>query len=163
MERTQLKVVYHSRTYTTREGDPNDQWDRGNTSTDHSVTGLVVGEDYHGLYLDGEVKPGDTVWLVYAVYSTGDSFGHDQDKCIEFFTVHRDESVAKFNARALAGYEPEKDFSQREKFFLSLDNGEQFQTVPPWSGYFESLSYVQADPFVIGAGTPNTYLPKRNR
>jgi hypothetical protein len=145
---TKLRVIHESYTYKTREPNSDDDWDRGDTHTDHTVNGLVIGEDSNCLSL-ADVAVGDKIWLVYAIYSTGDSFGHDSNEQIEFFTVHRNEEVARYNARVLEGFDSNADYNRRNKFFLSLDDGTQFQTVPPWCGYFESLSAVYCECFVV--------------
>lgn len=152
--RTNLKILHNSYTYTTRERSSDDDWDRGDTSTDHTVNGVVIGEDHHGISVSGEIKSGDTVWLVYAVWSDGDSFGNEQNARIEFFTAHRYENQATANARILCDAE---GFGAD----IFLDNGTQFKTSIPWNGYFESLSYVRAEPFVVGAGDVYTFLPKQ--
>ena len=144
---TKLYVIHESYTYQTREP-TDDDWDRGDSCTDHIVRGLRIGEDSNHLNLD-DVSVGDKVWLVYAIYSTGDSFGYDQNERIEFFTVHRDEQVARYNAKALEGFDSDADYNRHDKFFLSLDDGSQFQTVPPWCGYFESLTAVYCECFVV--------------
>jgi len=128
---TELKVIHTSHTTTTRKPISDDEWDRGTTHTSHSIEGIAIGSDYHGLNLPGKVNNGDVVWLVYAVYSTGDSFGNDDDAECEFFTVHRDEAVAKYNAKLLSSVNS-KSSQYDSTVYLSLDDGTQLPTRPPW-------------------------------
>ena len=68
-----------------REGD--DEWSRADTSTSHSIEGIELclsNPDCVGAFL---AYPGDEVHLVSVVYSTGDSFGHDQGSGLEHIAV----------------------------------------------------------------------------
>jgi len=154
--RTKLKVLHDSYTWTTRESSSDDSWDRGDTSTTHYVNGVVLGEDHYGISVEGVVKPGDTVWLVYAVWGDGGSWGHDADRRCEFFTAHRSEQQATANANILSDA---NGFSAE----IFLDDGTPFTTSIPWNGYFEILNYVRAESFVVGAGVPHTFTPKFKR
>jgi hypothetical protein len=88
--------------------------------------------------------------------SDGDSFGHDADRRCEFFTAHRSEQQATANANILSDA---NGFSAE----IFLDDGTPFTTSIPWNGYFEILSYVRAESFVVGAGVPHTFTPKFKR
>jgi hypothetical protein len=149
---TELKVDYSSSTRGGRD-----------TTTEWAVKGLSIGKGGHGLYVSGKANAGDTVWLVYAVYSTGDSETFRRDGAIEFVSVHRDEQVARKNAQALADLD--EDAMWGTKIPLALDTGEEIQYLVPWCGYFEHLSYVQCEPFVIAPSNvvSNTYLPRSLR
>ena len=89
--RTHIKVDYDSYVANLGGRDPTDEWSRDSTSTEWTVNGVSIGDDRYELSLPGEVKAGDTVWLVWAVWSDGDSFGHDAGARIDFVTVHRDD------------------------------------------------------------------------
>lgn len=66
-------------TYVTRERDSDDEWDRDSTDGDVSIVGavLVSKDGYDCLSVDKELKAGDKVWLVWAQFGMGDSFGSD--------------------------------------------------------------------------------------
>lgn len=160
MSKTEIHADYDNFVTNCGGSDPDDEWSRDSTSTTWSVNGLTVGSgNYHGLYLDGEVSPGDQVWLVWAVWSDGDSFGHDADARIDFVTVHRDEETARLNAELLRNVN-EDDQSYGHKVILILDDGTELPYTVPWLGYFESLSYIGCESFSIGG---NKYLPKNKR
>ena len=59
--------------------DPDDVWSRDSTEGSVDVVGarLEAKDGYDCLFTDKEVAPGATVWLVWAEYTTGDSFGSD--------------------------------------------------------------------------------------
>jgi hypothetical protein len=144
---TGLYLDYSGNEYVTREGDRNDQWDRDDTCTDWTFNSLHLSDDenrYAHCYIDGEAKVGDTLYIVYAVYSTGDSFGHDDRASVEVFTAHRVKEVAEFNYRLL-----EASRHGGGSVSLALDDGKFLNTYLPWSGYFESLDDVYMTEFEI--------------
>lgn len=123
-------------TTTTREADTDDSWDRGSTATTHDFGGAFLGEKVRswGEYIevaDGEFEEGDTVHLVVAVYSTGDSFGNDDGACVEMISAHKEESNA-IVAEGLVTHATGP---------VDLPDGYKL-TYLPWKGYFESLDYV---------------------
>src|SRR5713226_5663974 len=62
---------------TTRE--PNDDgWDRGNTSTFHSFVAIKRDDTHPDLAASLEIPVGTRCFPVWVVWSTGDSFGHDE-------------------------------------------------------------------------------------
>lgn len=118
--------------YVTRDPDMDDQWDRGETSTDWEIAGLVLtrpishklryNQDYEVVGADDDYSEGDDYYAVVAVWSTGDSFGWDTDYCCECFGVYKTEAEAEAKKKKL-----EKDKSHSV----------------PWNGYFESLTDIE--------------------
>jgi hypothetical protein len=97
IKNTAFKVDYRSYREDTSTPDPEDEWDRANTHTDHSVEGIKVVDDNSfdviGAFEIDPANPG-VVYLVYAIYSTGDSFGHDSGYGIEFISVFKTQDKA---------------------------------------------------------------------
>lgn len=145
---TDLYVKYNSDKYTTREADADDEWDRGNTTSKHVLEyiSLAAESAYSTVTYPGEVKVGEKIYLLYAVYSTGDSFGHDEDACIELISVHKNLDVARFNYETIKNNTDKRYDVQLE---LSQDNGQTWKMSPPWNGYFESLSYLKIAGFTV--------------
>jgi hypothetical protein len=130
----------------------NDGWDRGDTYTQWTVNGLrLTNREYGDVTADFEVQAGDTVYLVYAIYSTGDSFGHDTNANIEFITVHKDRAIAEANERALNGKTTYlvKGGNYDWNVNLQTDTGIVFPYHVPWLGYFESLTGVYVESFTV--------------
>ena len=146
-----LGVHVDSHVTTTRERDTDDSWDRGSTSTTWYVNSIALPRKLENEYksggprdtidYEGEVNLGDEMYLLYAVYSTGDSFGHDADGMIDFISVHKDPAVAQYNHDQLNGA------SGTVK--LKSDDGTEWNYYVPWNGYFESLSYINVDSFNV--------------
>ena len=76
---TDLAVYYTTREYVTRKRNPDDQWDRDNTRSEHAMQYITIAaqSSWNTVTYPGLVKPNDKVYLLFAVYSTGDSFGRD--------------------------------------------------------------------------------------
>ena len=98
---------------------------------------------------------------MWAVYGTGDSFGSDDRARIEFVSAHRNEYIARHNAKTLSDIDA--DANCGDKVDLQLDNGDTLPFLPPWLGYFENLNYVEVRAFTVGdgKGTNNQYYPAR--
>ena len=113
----------------TRERDPDDMWDRD--STDGSVNvrdaKLVNEQTWDSLPVPDSVTHGDTIYLVWAMYGTGDSFGSDGGnyELLEVCTTKEAADERKLH------YETVKDFSV------------------PWNGYFEWLQFLDIEEFVL--------------
>jgi hypothetical protein len=88
----------------------------------------------------GDVKAGDKIYLVYAVWTSGDSMGTSHGANCEPIYVSKYEYMTKkveLNLRGLGKQDP------NEKYVAMLwDNGMMTRYYPSWHHYFESLDYV---------------------
>lgn len=132
-----LYLSTSSHTIQTRETYSDDSWDRGDTETSWHFGGISlekpVGE-YEYIEVDDDFDVTGNIYLVLAVWSTGDSFGHDAGYCCEIF--------AAYNIREDAE-KAETLLSTATNAFkkVHLPNGYEVSFVP-WIGYFESLDYI---------------------
>ena len=124
-----LKFDVDVDTYVTREADPDDEW--SNDSTDGTVTvnscTLVNEDGYNVLGTDFEVSKGQSIFLVWAQYGTGDSFGSYGGK-YELCKICNNAEDARIEAERL---ENVTDYSF------------------PWTGYFEWLNGVYYEEFEV--------------
>lgn len=134
---TYIKFEMDVRSWSTGGHDPEDSWSRDSTDGEVSARSAVkVKEDgYDVLGIDADLGVGTVVYLVWAQYSTGDSFGRDGGQYIllDVYTS-RDEADAK------------KEYYNNVKHDGSY--GADFPYLP-WFGYFESLDYVSVDALVL--------------
>jgi len=93
--------------------------------------------DYQYEGYEGVVEDGDTLWVIVAVYSSGDSFGSTNGGCVDVISINKDVEVAQRNLKA-ATAAPDGEFA-----VIELDDGTTHQYYRPWSGYFESLDSLQ--------------------
>ena len=160
--RTSISVEYYKWTDNLGGSREDDDYSRDSTSTTWNVSGVFLGEDHNRLSLEGEVQAGDVVWLVYAVWSDGDSFGRDDGARIDFISVHRSELIARENADRLLDVDSDTEWGHRVP--LELDDHTILDYTVPWLGYFESLDYVRCERFVVAAGNSGSpYFGKRSR
>lgn len=141
-----VQLLAHSYRSTSREPNPDDNWDRGDSSTEWDVTGLKLGnKDHHrALPVDDDIEIGQTLYAVYAIYSTGDPFGYDEGACLELVSLHKIEEIALRNVKAI-----EKGCKESGSLMIELDNGEKVPRYCPWDGYFEVLDSVEVRGFVV--------------
>jgi hypothetical protein len=147
-----LEVISSGYGDTTRAPATDDRWDRGDTSTHWVVSGLrLTNRAYGDVTADFEVKPGDVLYLVYAIYSTGDSFGRDTNARIEYITVHKDYEIAKANEQVLRGKTSSRNKRGDYEWSVNLqtDSGIVFPYHVPWLGYFESLSDIYIESYTV--------------
>lgn len=124
-----------------------DEWSRDSYSTSHNIVGFKSALDAANRYYDLTVpyRPEDdeTYYVLFAVWTTGDSFGRDPGRGIEYIGFYTADQldVANENMRKI-----EKDDSSRsEGFSVTLktpDGKKTFKQSCGWKGYFESLDYV---------------------
>lgn len=96
---------------------------------------LVKEDGYDVMGINANVKVGDVAYLVWAQYSTGDSFGRDggQYTLLDVALTREEAEVAK-------------------KFYdEATHDGSYGAKAPylPWFGYFESLDFVRVDGLVV--------------
>lgn len=152
---SRLRVDRDSQVHITRQADPNERWDADDTCTNWNVERLyLISIDGDGdVIADFAVSAGDLLYLVYAVYSTGNSFGSDTNAAIDFISVHRTEEQAKAVQQVLR--DKKSKYDKRGNFdwtaLIPLDSGVIFPYHCPWLGYFESLTDVYVKSFVVEA------------
>lgn len=126
MTKIYLEMTGH--THVTRDGDPDDRWDGDDTSTDWSFGEVSLSHDNsywrESFETNFDVKPGDPIVLVVAVWSTGDSFHRADGEYAEVFGAFKTREEATAYAAKLRG-------------------NEDIDVYRPWLGYFESLDEVE--------------------
>lgn len=133
------KIYLDAEDYTevTRERDDEDQWSGEDTATTWAFGRVTVDPKKYGgghsFPATFDIVPGDTVYIVVAVWSTGDSFSSDRGRYSEIFGVFKDASEAM-------EYEKFLDSTQDNRYDYNLKNK---SINYPWYGYFEGLDYVQ--------------------
>jgi hypothetical protein len=134
----------------TSEADPDDQWSVADTSTSWDVRGIKLSDKdggEHSIRADFPVKSGDYVYVVYAVYSTGDSFHNARGEYFELISMHRNQTVATRNRESVNRARPNDE--GRHSMTIEFDSGGKVTRYCPWDGYFESLDYVTIEAFMV--------------
>lgn len=126
--------------------DADDEWSRDSTHEHHDILGIK--EVKKGAHFDLPLEDGEgPIYLLYAIYDAGDSFGRDEGQ-FEAVMLHHNLEVAQRNKALIEEhYKKYKPECCEEAFSLKLltDSGEEFQLSVPWTGYFESLTHVEIE------------------
>lgn len=134
-----ISIIKTSVVEETSTPDPDDEWDRADTSSTHYIDGFEVESKFYDLSVNFEPDYDSTYFLLYAVYSTGDSFGHDHAASIEYLGLFENYETAELNMKRV---EAMTDFGSCT---LLTDLGMDYDVYIPWFGYFESLNYIRIE------------------
>lgn len=89
-------------------------------------------------YVGPELTPGDVLYVLYVLYSSGDSFGNSNRGNYEVLCINKDPSKAAQNLNVV------RKVKNPESVQLQLDNGEtQSLYCGGWTGYFESVDELE--------------------
>lgn len=93
-----------------------------------------------------DLEPGSDAWIVWVVWSTGDSFGFAEHSHYEVLGIFADSYSPSVFAKYIEEYEKPSDFSFNGPWRTEYhsDDGQviEMQTYPAWDGYFERLNMV---------------------
>jgi hypothetical protein len=137
---TEIIVSAKTTVYTTRDRDPNDSWDQGDTEGYVSDVIARVKRDGHKTEYWGDsvckqfsdnVGPGSILFAVVADYSSGSTFGRDGGHA-SVLDAFEDEAEA-------LGLQAEAKRVQRSAFTFNYGGKEYYSS---WTGYFESLNSI---------------------
>jgi hypothetical protein len=133
-----LYLQYDKSTETTREPDTDDSWDRGDTSSSWDFGDVSASKEnfrygYESFDVNDGYRVGDRIYVVVAVWGTGDTFGHDENYCMDVVSAHIDRETA---------YKSQKKCESNSNTPLYLGDGYILNYIP-WSGYFDSFGYSE--------------------
>jgi hypothetical protein len=154
-----IQIIVETTEYETSEQDPEDSWDRADTTMEVvGVSAIRVSDRVDRVSDRVEVRRGwygnDTFdvepnerGLVYAViarYSTGDTFGRDDGR-VQVMDVFDNNEEAAALTEALECSEHDK--SEAVVNFELKHGGREYYL--PWVGYFEHLENVDVHPLRV--------------
>lgn len=154
-----ISVDYTKDTTITRYGTGN--YDNDDTSSTWSIHGLKFDKGgYRDIDIPFDVVEGEEYYLLYAVYSTGCSFGHDQHGQIEFIDLYKSKEKAQAAFNVIDEFQSLSD-SERDNYKntvnLIREDGKPYSFYVPWNGYFESLSYIEVLPIHLNSKLRKDY------
>lgn len=153
-----VQISVNTETYVTQRADPDDEWDRDNTArdiTDVTAVYKELDDDRYDIY-PSNAKNGDVVYVVIAVYDTGDTFGHD-DGMVEVLNVFDNESEARSFREHMQDFhvvprwrgDGKNPVATGDEF--SCDHYDKTFYIP-WNGYFEHLQDIKIAQVIVGHG-----------
>ena len=108
---------------------------------------------------DFDIQTGQTCYVVWVEYSSGDSFGMAENEGVEVVGVFKDKACAKELEKAIeehnrkylrSEFEQGTSWFDKNKFYFKTSDGQEFQYgFCPWYGYFESLSNIYVEEAVM--------------
>lgn len=141
-----IEIIDDTHGHNTSEPNPTDQWDRASTHTDHNIRGFNVfpNEQYSDISVPYNPEKDTDYYLLYVVYSTGDSFGHDSGNNVEYIGLYTEDElhIAKENERRIEAHDQKKKGNLK---LLVPNKNTEFDIFVPWHGYFESLDYIEIE------------------
>jgi hypothetical protein len=139
----EISITDYTETHVTREGDPNEQFDGDDVEHSHSITGFKLGARSGDITLCFEPKFNTDYFLLYYLWSTGDSFSHESGK-IEFIDLYRNRNEAEVAKKKIEKhYEEYKSGNEVvDKLNIKFSNRVNADLSVSYFGYFESLESV---------------------
>lgn len=152
-----MKIVVTAETeeWSTRERDPNDEWDIGDT--DGRVSNVVAYVDsinehfYYGASAGKEIDAtaGDTVYAVVADYNSGCTFGQSGGHAdvLDFFVSNEEAEALAEAALKPDGKEDRYGRTENRYDYSFTFGGREYSRA--WVGYFESLNSLDVWQVVV--------------
>lgn len=127
--------------WTIREIDNENEnsWDRIDTDRAWHFKRLSGTRGDESLMVSFKPEEDKTYYVLLAIYSTGDSFGHDSHHRVEYFDIYENSTDAYLAEKELnsnAG-NSELEFTNHQKKKVKFYN--------PWNGHFESLDEIRIE------------------
>lgn len=133
-----LSIDYDTYTENLGGSSPDDEWSRDSTKSSYTVNGASIAKQ-HGDCPISDCEVGDKVYVVWADYTTGDTFG--SDSAVEFLAAFKSKTHA-LRCVDKATHKTDSDNYTSWDIEVTLDEGEKYQVHIPWLGYFEHLKQV---------------------
>lgn len=141
-----IRILYDQYCNVINESNPDDRWDKDDVSWFTTINGLSKNinknysdysprSSYENMTIPFEVDDDKAYFLLYAIYSTGDSFHWEEGRtdfiCL-FETIEKAEEARTILKNA-SGYSAN----------ILLENETEFRYHIPWNGYFERLQSIE--------------------
>ena len=150
---TKICVNYSSYTDVEAEHDFGDEFSGEDTHTTHDIESVYVSneKDYYDLNVPFDVVEGKQYYLLYGLYSTGDSFNHDSGR-LQFVDLYQTIEMADANKKILEDHNKITGTKDDYTAQLLMDDGTIYPFNVPWKGYFESLESLVIETVNVAPG-----------
>lgn len=130
--------IEKSRDHYEHDGEQFGAW---SASSSHSIDTVVLKTtEYPDITSSIDFQMGDIAFVVWAVWSSGDSFGHESGASSEALGIFKDAKAAF----ELKNFIESKKWNDDHTLDFKTSDGQQIKSNwVGWSGYFESLDYVE--------------------
>ena len=119
-----------------------EEWGSWSSSNSNYFESVTKTERYPDITSTLDIKEGELCFVVWAEWSSGDSFGTAHNGNTEALAIFKDpESAKAFQKEAENATEYVKDFV--------TPDGQVHNIYCPWTGYFESLTEIHIEQTVL--------------
>jgi hypothetical protein len=136
------------------------EWDEGDSIYYHNLQGFWIKKPHNrseSIDIPFIPQPNTPYYVLYAIYSTGDSFGHYEDSDLYIVGMYEDEELAKENLKRLENpsqYRVSKRrnnaWSYQDSVYLKNMSGKStYEFHRPWLGVFNSLGSLHYKVFTL--------------
>ena len=137
---TKIKVITSEYSDSTKDPDTDDKWDRGSTFTSRVILNIAKDNKDYSFETSCLPENGKKYYLLYTMYSTGDSFGSNENSSIEYIELYDTQQKANEALTCILQSPINKEYSFTENSIsIPMNNGEIYKLFVPWNGYFESI------------------------
>lgn len=143
--------VQYSQVCTHSEREP-EEYGAWSADYDFKVTGVSTDSVNSGKYsrysteeefeVDFDATSGETIWVLSMIYTSGDSFGGSSGNG-EVIWVFKTKEAADKAAQAI------EDNADEWEINFKLESGKSVKLSNPAAGYFENISALYVEPFVL--------------
>ena len=144
-----IKVLATHYIDVTREADSDEEYDADDLAHIVDVIGLqeVKDDEYFDIAIPFKLEKDTPYCLVMGVYSTGDSF-HQETGVVEYVDVFRTLRAAQTCKDTLEQHDKQYQtdkitYEDSLSVKLIRDDNSTYDFYVPWTGYFETLEYVE--------------------
>lgn len=93
-----------------------------------------------------DIKQGEMCFVVWAEWSSGDSFGSSSKGCKEAIAVFTNSVDAFGLMNAIKNPKKSGKYDDSQAYSFTASTGQEYESsCPPWAGYFESLDSVKIE------------------
>lgn len=113
-----------------------EQWGEWSNECNNRLEAVVKADSFPDVISPFNFMPGDKCYVVWAEYSTGDSFGHGYRDSTVSLGIFKDQLVAEELKQALEKH------TEPLFLFTTSDGQTHKEGFLPWMGYFEHLEEI---------------------
>lgn len=125
---------------------PEEEFGSWSESYSNSFSRVYKTKEYPDIVSDLDIKVGEKCYVVWAVWSSGNSFGWSEGYGSEAIGIFKDKEAADELVSALEISAYHSDGEDKYSFYYKTSDGQVFDIkCVPWSGYFEHLDCINCD------------------
>jgi hypothetical protein len=147
---TYIEIDFEQNCVVSRHNNPNIPYDGQDTDSSWDIFGanIVSKENSFDIVLEDDVTEMEG-YLVYVIYSTGDSFSRHTDGGMAVVDLYKDRETAQKVAKRIREHSEESRQNSHDPNYdefsvnIPANNGKTVRFFCSWAGYFERISSIK--------------------